>query len=87
MLITISNVRIRILNSLSLENLLQKEKFEERKQLAILVSGNNNPENWMLSKSPTDFFILKGYVQLLLDKLGLNTTEKALEDARFSDAF
>ncbi|HFK5553166.1 phenylalanine--tRNA ligase subunit beta [Elizabethkingia anophelis] len=64
----------------------KKEKFEERKQLAILVSGNNNPENWMLSKSPTDFFILKGYVQLLLDKLGLNTTEKALEDARFSDA-
>lgn len=32
-----------------------KKKFEERKQLAILVSGNNNPENWMLSKSPTDF--------------------------------
>lgn len=54
--------------------------------MAILVSGNNNPENWILSKSPTDFFILKGYVQLLLDKLGLNTTEKALEDRRFSDA-
>ncbi|MDE5491566.1 phenylalanine--tRNA ligase subunit beta [Elizabethkingia meningoseptica] len=64
----------------------KKAKFEERKQLAMLVSGNNNSENWLLSKSPTDFFILKGYVQILLDKLGLDTTERALEDSRFSDA-
>ncbi|MDE5436935.1 phenylalanine--tRNA ligase subunit beta [Elizabethkingia meningoseptica] len=64
----------------------KKAKFEERKQLAMLVSGNNNAENWLLSKSPTDFFILKGYVQILLDKLGLDTTERALEDSRFSDA-
>ncbi|NAW50884.1 phenylalanine--tRNA ligase subunit beta [Elizabethkingia argentiflava] len=61
----------------------KKEKYEERKQLGILVSGNNHAENWMLSKSPTDFFILKGYVTLLLDKLGLDTQEKGLQDSRF----
>ncbi|QCX53949.1 phenylalanine--tRNA ligase subunit beta [Elizabethkingia sp. JS20170427COW] len=64
----------------------KKEQYEERKQLAILVSGNNHSENWLQPKSTSDFFTLKGYVILLLQKLGLETEEKALEDSRFSDA-
>ncbi|WP_313027797.1 phenylalanine--tRNA ligase subunit beta [Soonwooa sp.] len=62
------------------------EKYEERKQLAILTSGRNVSENWLQPKSATDFFMLKAYVKILLDKLNIETTERALEDARFSDA-
>ena len=61
-------------------------KYEERKQLAILVSGRNVAENWLQPKSATDFYYLKSYVKILLDKLNLYIEDKSLEDARFSDA-
>ena len=64
----------------------KKSKYEERKQLAILVSGRNTAENWLQPKSATDFYYLKSYVKLLLDKLNLKIEEKPLDDSRFSDA-
>ncbi|MBW8361282.1 MAG: phenylalanine--tRNA ligase subunit beta [Kaistella sp.] len=64
----------------------KKEKFEERKQLALLVSGRNVAENWLQPKSGTDFYHLKAYVNILLERLNLKTEEKSLEDSRFSDA-
>ena len=62
------------------------DKYEERKQLAILVSGRDKAENWLMPKSATDFYMLKAYVKVLLDKLNFNTVEKPLEDIRFDDA-
>lgn len=64
----------------------KREKYEERKQLAILVSGKNIAENWKEPKATTDFYYLKGYVMMLLAKLGIKMEEQALSDARFSDA-
>ena len=64
----------------------KKSKYEERKQLAILVSGRNTAENWLQPKSATDFYYLKSYVKILLDKLNLKIEEKPLDDSRFSDA-
>ena len=62
------------------------EKYEERKQLAILTSGRTYAENWLMPKSASDFYMLKAYVKILLDKLNLTTEEKSLEDERFADA-
>lgn len=64
----------------------KKQNYEERKQLAILTSGRNHKENWILPKSSTNFYDLKAYVQILLSKLGFNISERALSDTRFSDA-
>lgn len=64
----------------------KKEKYEERKQLAILTTGREVAENWLQPKSATDFYHLKAYVKILLEKLNLDLHESALEDARFSDA-
>lgn len=64
----------------------KKEKYEERKQLAIMVSGRDVSENWLQPKSVTNFYHLKSYVKVLLDKLGLSSEEKSLEDPRFADA-
>ncbi|MBN9312219.1 MAG: phenylalanine--tRNA ligase subunit beta [Chryseobacterium sp. 39-10] len=61
-------------------------KYLERKQLALLVTGRNVPENWLQPKSATDFYYLKSYVKVLLDKLQLDIDEKPLIDGRFSDA-
>ncbi|MGC4130092.1 MAG: phenylalanine--tRNA ligase subunit beta [Bergeyella sp.] len=64
----------------------KRAKYEERKQLAVLTSGRNHPENWLLPKSATDFYYLKGYLNVLLQKLNVEIEEKSLEDSRFSDA-
>ena len=64
----------------------KKEKYEERKQLAILISGRTYSENWLMPKSASDFYMLKAYVKVLLDKLSLETEEISLEDDRFGDA-
>ena len=64
----------------------KKDKYEERKQLAILVTGRDKAENWFQPKSATDFYYLKGYVQLLLSRLNLEIEEKPSADERFSDA-
>ncbi|RZJ47923.1 MAG: phenylalanine--tRNA ligase subunit beta, partial [Chryseobacterium sp.] len=64
----------------------KKERYEERKQLAILVTGRNVAENWLQPKSTTDFYNLKAYVKVLLDRLAIDYKEVALSDDRFSDA-
>lgn len=64
----------------------KKEKYEERKQLAILVSGRNVSENWLQPKSTTDFYNLKAFVKVLLERLAINYQEVALTDDRFSDS-
>jgi phenylalanyl-tRNA synthetase beta chain len=64
----------------------KKEKYEERKQLAILVTGRNVSENWLQPKSATDFYNLKAYVKVLLERLAIDYKEVALSDDRFSDA-
>ncbi|MCJ8155072.1 phenylalanine--tRNA ligase subunit beta [Chryseobacterium sp. SSA4.19] len=64
----------------------KREKYEERKQLAILVSGREVAENWLQPKSATSFYHLKGYVKVLLEKLAVDYKETALSDERFSDA-
>ncbi|MCW3169581.1 phenylalanine--tRNA ligase subunit beta [Chryseobacterium sp. 09-1422] len=64
----------------------KKEKYEERKQLAILVSGRNVSENWLQPKSSTDFYNLKAFVKVLLERVAIDYKEVALSDDRFSDA-
>lgn len=63
----------------------KRKNYEERKQLAMLVSGRNSAENWLHPKSATDFYYLKSYVKILLDKLNVNIVENSLDDARLSD--
>lgn len=64
----------------------KKEKYEERKQLAVLVSGRNVSENWLQPKSSTDFYNLKAFVEVLLERVATDYKEVALSDDRFSDA-
>jgi phenylalanyl-tRNA synthetase beta chain len=64
----------------------KREKYEERKQLAMLVSGRDTAENWLQPKSATSFYNLKAYVKVMLEKLAIDYKETALSDERFSDA-
>ena len=55
----------------------REKKYEERKQLALLTTGRTYAENWLMPKSASDFYMLKGYVKVLLDRLNLVTEEKS----------
>lgn len=59
------------------ENIL--ENFYEDTHLGIFVTGNLNQETWTSKALPTNFFHLKGYVENILVKLGLNLNKLKTE--------
>lgn len=45
--------------------------YDEPKHLTLFVSGNRNAESWTNPQKPTDFFLFKGYVSSVLERLGI----------------
>ena len=48
------------------------DKREEFKHLSLLLTGNKTAEVWNSPKSQTNFFQLKGIVNVVLERLGIN---------------
>jgi phenylalanyl-tRNA synthetase beta chain len=48
------------------------EKYVETQQLCIVLSGNRHVERWNTPSKEVSFFTLKGVVELILNKLGIN---------------
>ena len=48
------------------------ENREEQKHLSLFVTGNKSEERWNSAANPSDFFYLKGTVEAVLERLGLN---------------
>jgi phenylalanyl-tRNA synthetase beta chain len=49
--------------------------YEERKHLTLTVTGNRQQESWAQPQKGGDFFMFKGYITMLLSRLGLNKTQ------------
>ena len=49
--------------------------YEEKKHLTLFLTGNRNQETWTNSQKPTDFFLFKGYVNAVLERLGIQKTQ------------
>jgi phenylalanyl-tRNA synthetase beta chain len=49
--------------------------YEEKKHLTLFLTGNRNQESWTTSQKPTDFFLFKGYVNAVLERLGIQKTQ------------
>ncbi|MCL9809528.1 phenylalanine--tRNA ligase subunit beta [Flavobacterium luminosum] len=45
--------------------------YQENMHLTLTVTGNRNAESWTNSQKPSDFFLFKGYVLGILERLGL----------------
>jgi len=45
--------------------------YDEPKHLTLFVSGNRNAESWTNPQKPSDFFLFKGYVSSVLERLGI----------------
>lgn len=46
--------------------------YDENKHFTLTVTGNRLPESWAYAQKPTDFFMFKGYVNLVLSRLGIS---------------
>ncbi|MBU8893944.1 MAG: phenylalanine--tRNA ligase subunit beta [Bacteroidales bacterium] len=51
------------------------KKYNEEQHLAIFITGNKTEENWITKEEPTSFFLLKSYVENILERLGLNLNQ------------
>jgi phenylalanyl-tRNA synthetase beta chain len=60
--------------------------YRESRRLAIFVTGNDKPQNWHTPSRPSDFFLLKAYVEDLARMFGLDLTRLECTDAP-SDLF
>jgi phenylalanyl-tRNA synthetase beta chain len=49
--------------------------YEERKHLTLTVTGNRQQESWTQLQKGGDFFMFKGYITMILSRLGLNKTQ------------
>ncbi len=46
--------------------------YSENKHLSLFLTGNRNEESWTNAQKPSDFFLFKGYIQTVFDRLGIN---------------
>ena len=49
--------------------------YEEKKHLTLFLTGNRNQETWTSGQKPTDFFLFKGYVSAVFERLGIQKTQ------------
>jgi phenylalanyl-tRNA synthetase beta chain len=49
--------------------------YNEPKHLTLFVCGNRNEESWTNPQKPSDFFLFKGYVSSVLDRLGITKVQ------------
>ncbi|QEC52313.1 phenylalanyl-tRNA synthetase beta subunit [Anseongella ginsenosidimutans] len=62
--------------------------YEEKRKLSLYVTGRKFPETWNSDKSKADIFYLKGFVEAVLQKLGIQPGEfKPLENDFLEEAF
>jgi phenylalanyl-tRNA synthetase beta chain len=60
--------------------------YEEKKHLTLFLTGNRNQETWTSAQKPTDFFLFKGYVNAVLERLGIqNSQNQPLTSDVFSE--
>ena len=56
-------------------------EYQEKKHLSLLITGENEQTSWNKKNSPVNYFTLKGYITLLLEKLGVKKLKtKALQN-------
>lgn len=59
---------------------------EEHKHLSILITGNIHRESWSVAEQKSDFFVLKGILDSIIERLGLSAPKaSAAKSALFSE--
>lgn len=60
--------------------------YQEKKHLTVFMTGNRTAESWNEPQRPTDFFVFKGVILSLFDRLGYHKIEdKPVQNDVFSE--
>jgi phenylalanyl-tRNA synthetase beta chain len=60
--------------------------YDEPKHLTLFVTGNRNSESWTTTEKPSDLFLFKGFVDSVLNRLGIcKTQNKPVESDVFAE--
>lgn len=60
--------------------------YDEKKHLTLTVTGNRSAESWTQPQNASGFFMLKGYVTAVLQRLGLDSVKtQPLENDVFAE--
>jgi len=54
------------------------KELEEKRELVLAITGNRYPENWMQTRSATNFFDIKTVTLELLRRLGIHDLQESL---------
>lgn len=64
----------------------QDKNYIENKYLALFITGNKNAESWIEKSQKSDFFLLKSYLTLIFNRLGIKDLRTStLSDDVFSE--
>jgi len=60
--------------------------YDEKKHLTLTVTGNRQQESWAQPQKGSDFFMFKGYITMILGRLGFNKLQtQPLENDVFAE--
>lgn len=57
------------------------DNYSEKQVLAFSVTGNAVQKSWNTGETPTGFFHIRGYTDLILSRFGINSSDLTVEDA------
>ena len=61
--------------------------YTEKKHLSLVITGDQNKENWKVSNNTMDIFYLKGVIRTLLERLGIDKVKyTSVKNDLFSEA-
>lgn len=80
-----SDLKLYEIGKIYLKN--EQGSYHEEKRLNLFLTGNKNAPHWDNPAKKTNFFTLKAYVNLLLEKIGAKSLKvKGSENPFFSDS-
>jgi phenylalanyl-tRNA synthetase beta chain len=63
-----------------------KDNREEFKHLSLFITGNQSSENWHIASKKSDFFLMKGLIISILERLGISRfNETPISNDLFSE--
>ncbi len=63
------------------QSLKPVDKYFEKTDLDLFITGNKDKQNWSVKSDPTDFFFIKAYVEMVLSRLGIKPDSLILAES------
>jgi phenylalanyl-tRNA synthetase beta chain len=58
------------------------ENYSEKTDLDLFITGNRGRQSWNFPATPTDFYFIKSFVELVLKRLGIQPNKLAIAESR-----